>query len=320
MAQVQYETLICKFDGHEFERPVRRGVKPSWCDAHRMGGAKPSGKPEAKPEAVETPEPDSEVTLVHVNFEKVLRICQTPERLSPMLFGPAGSGKTVAGRMVSEAMGIAFYPESCNPMMTKWDLLGFVGPNGNYVPGVIFEAFRDGGVVLLDEVDASNPALLLTINAIAALKPGETWRFPNGEIIARHANFVLIVAGNTNGQGADENYVGREQMDASTPDRFVMVEWGYDERLEFRLGQNDEWVRRVQEFRMAVAVSGAPLLITPRASINGAALLRAGFSRAEVEDMVIWKGCDETVRRTVKAAVRQARQARQAETEPATAA
>ncbi|WP_221568635.1 AAA family ATPase [Alkalihalobacillus sp. TS-13] len=220
-----------------------------------------------------------------------------------MLVGPAGSGKSTAGRQVAEEMGLSFKSESCNPMMTKWDLFGFVGPNGNYIPGVIREAFEKGGVILLDEMDASNPAVLVSINLLASVEAGETVTFPDGKNVPRHENFVLIAGANTFGDGASNDYVGREQLDAATLDRFAIVEWSYDEALEQKAAGEDQtdWVIYVQEVRAAAELAGVSLLVTPRASINGAKLLRKGMDRETVANLVLWKGVSPDAKRSILA-------------------
>jgi hypothetical protein len=43
--------------------------------------------------------------------------------------------------------------------------------------------------------------------------------------------------------------------------------------------------------------------VSPRASYDGADLLRAGFTWKETEEMVIWKGLDSEIRRKVLSAV-----------------
>ena len=93
-----------------------------------------------------------------------------------------------------------------------------------------------------------------------------------------------IAAANTYGLGGNIEYVGRNAMDAATRDRFTMQEFGYDETLERALVNNDQWVDRVQMIRMAIEeLREKNVIASPRASIKGAKLLKAGFSRDKVE-------------------------------------
>jgi MoxR-like ATPase len=92
--------------------------------------------------------------------------------------------------------------------------------------------YESGGVFLLDELDAADPNMLLVINT--ALANGHFTveaRAPACDII-RHENTIIIGAANTYGTGADAQYVGRQQLDAATLDRWYVVEMTYDAALE----------------------------------------------------------------------------------------
>ena len=66
--------------------------------------------------------------------------------------------------------------------------------------------------------------------------------------------------------------------------------------------ENQEWVNYVLKVRAAidklgVGKMGLRHIVSPRATISGASLLKAGLERERVEEMVIWKGLErETVR------------------------
>ncbi len=206
-------------------------------------------------------------------------------RLNVWLAGPAGSGKTTAARMTAEALGLAFGPMGA--MAQAHELVGFVDAGGRYHDTPFTRLYRDGGVCLLDEVDSSDAAVTLALNG--PLDNG-LMTLPTGETIARHADFVCIGAGNTYGSGATAEYIGRNKLDGAFLDRFVSLAWGYDEALETALTGNEAWSRRVQKARRAAAKAGLKVLITPRASINGAALLRAGLDADTVAGMTYLRG------------------------------
>ena len=57
--------------------------------------------------------------------------------------------------------------------------------------------------------------------------------FPDqAEPVKAHVDFIPVVAANTYGRGADRLYIGANQLDASTLDRFAVLSWDYDETLE----------------------------------------------------------------------------------------
>ncbi len=116
----------------------------------------------------------------------------------------------------------------------------------------------------------------------------------------RHDDFRLIIAANTYGNGADRLYVGANQLDASTLDRFVFLDFKYDEKLEAKIAGNLQWVRRVQSLRRAAGLEKARMVISPRASIHGSKLLAAGWQQSIVEARTIWKDTDPELRKRIE--------------------
>ena len=120
-------------------------------------------------------------------------------------------------------------------------------------------------------------------------------RFPH-KMITRHRDFIALGAGNTYGTGADAIYVGSNTLDGAYIDRFTYMDWDYDEKFERQLAGNDEWVDHVIALRKKADKLKLRVVISPRASIRGAAYLKHGFKRAEVEEMCVWKGISSTDR------------------------
>jgi uncharacterized heparinase superfamily protein len=118
--------------------------------------------------------------------------------------------------------------------------------------------------------------------------------------VMRHQNFRPVAAANTFGSGADRIYVGANQLDASTLDRFVFFDFRYDEKLERLLsGGNVKWAERVQAIREGAAKEKARMVISPRATLFGAKLLSIGWTQDVVEQRVIWKGCDKDLKERI---------------------
>jgi len=157
------------------------------------------------------------VGIQHNKFETLFRIASVKvgeekkhRPLDVMLVGPAGSGKTTACHAVADALGIQFYAFSVGMQTTKSDLLGYMDAMGHYIASVLFKAYKEGGLFLLDEVDAGNSNVLTILNAMLA---NGSYIFPNGERVERHEDFVCFAAANTYGLGADRSYIGRNQLD-----------------------------------------------------------------------------------------------------------
>jgi hypothetical protein len=143
-----------------------------------------------------------------------------------MIVGPAGSGKTTAAQKVAEMLGLPFY--FTGAINSEYKLTGFIDAQGRIVNTAFRKAFVEGGVFLFDEMDGSLPAATLAFNAATA---NRVFDFPDGTHEA-HPDFIALAACNTYGNGASRQYVGRNQLDAATLDRYATLEWNYDEALE----------------------------------------------------------------------------------------
>jgi len=222
----------------------------------------------------------------HYLFPEILQAVNV--NIPVALIGPAGSGKSTVCEQIAEALKLKFYLQ--NSVSGAHELAGYCDAYGKYQTTPFRTAFEKGGLVLVDEVDTSEAAALKWLNT--ALANGHAV-FPDKEDpVTRHNDFRIVIAANTYGTGADRMYVGANQMDASTLDRFVFFDFRYDEKLETMLSGNTKWATRVQKIRKAVEQEKARVVISPRATIYGATLLAAGWKQQTVEDRVIWKGMD----------------------------
>ena len=239
--------------------------------------------------------PNKPVGVCHKLTPQIAQVCNLG--IHQMLVGPAGGGKTTCCEKVAEILNLKFYPMSVGPQTTKSDLLGFIDAAGNYHTTPLREAFENGGLLLLDEVDAANAGVLTIINAMLA---NGYCSFPDG-VKQRHESFRCICACNTYGRGADRQYVGRNQLDAATLDRFAVVDFDYDEDLERAIAGNNTWVEKIIRYRKRAFDLKMRVVISPRASIFGAKLLASGMKEKQVEELVVWKGVSAEIRSKITA-------------------
>jgi cobaltochelatase CobS len=207
--------------------------------------------------------------------------------LNVLLVGPAGCGKTHLCQQVADALQRPF--RFTGAVASEYKLTGFMNAQGVYVSTPFRESFEQGGVFLWDEMDASNPAAMLAFNG--ALANG-SHDFPD-QLVARHETFAAIASANTFGHGADRQYVGRNQMDAASLDRFATLAMSYDPVLETALYGDTDWTAFVQSARSAVADLKIRHVISMRATQQGAALLAAGMAQKQVEQITLWKHLDK---------------------------
>lgn len=206
--------------------------------------------------------------------------------LNVLIVGPAGSGKTHLAAQVADALNLRHH--FTGAVESKYELLGFQDAQGRTVRKTYREAYEHGGVFLFDEIDASAPGSLLSFNA--GLANGHQ-DFPDC-VVERHPDFRAIASANTYGRGQDRLYVGRNQLDAASLDRFVVLPIDYDAKMERALFGDTPWVSRVHSVRAAVATLKVRHVVSMRAIQQGAALLARGWKQDRVEAACLWKGLD----------------------------
>lgn len=189
----------------------------------------------------------------HRVFPKLLAYTRaiTPGRLGIWLTGGAGTGKTTLAMHIAEATERQFRLQGA--VTAKHDLLGYMDAHGKYVSTPFRDAYENGHLLLLDEVDASFPAGTLAIQAAVSNK---VCQFPDSVTpVVMHPRFALYCAANTTGQGADALYSGRTKQDAAFLDRFMKVHVDYDEDWELSITPSSltAWTKAVQQVRANVS-------------------------------------------------------------------
>ena len=146
------------------------------------------------------------------------------------LCGPTGCGKTSLLRQLAARLNYPVYDVTGHERFEFSDLVGHLSLRGGsmaFEDGPLTLAMRNGGLMLLNEIDLCSPATLAGLNGILDGSPlciAEN----NGEIVTPHPMFRFACTANTNG-GMDETglYQGALRQNLAFLDRFVMVELGY---------------------------------------------------------------------------------------------
>lgn len=260
--------------------------------AIRRIAAEEAGKTRPTLVRIESPAGMREIgeRILHPLFPDVLKAAAAG--VAPMLFGPAGAGKTTLAAQVADALGLPFH--FTGAVQKKHELLGYMDARGQIVRTAFRDAFEHGGLFLFDEVDASSPQALLCINAALSNSFAD---FPDGRIAA-HKDFRFIASANTNGNGATREYCGRNQLDGATLDRFAIFQCDYDPALTARIvaafdltpaarAVANDFSHRVDEYRAEIAEQGLRVILSPRAAIMGARMAAQGFTARQLVDILI---------------------------------
>lgn len=177
-------------------------------------------------------------------------------RIPIMLVGPAGCGKTYLSEKIADALDLEYADQSCSEGMSEAVFNGRLLPIGKggsfeHVSSPWMNRYESGGVFLLDEMDAGDPNLFTYVNkAIANTSYTVEQRFKK-PVIKKHPDFVLIAAANTFGNGADAMYVGRNQLDAATLDRFkvglITMDYNRDVEASIATPELCEWAWAIRD-------------------------------------------------------------------------
>ncbi len=160
------------------------------------------------------------------------------------LKGIAGTGKTTLGEKVAYAhfgrrendkKALPFIIITCNQYTSPIDIKGGQTMEG-YKEGGLIEAWRDGKVLIIDEMPKLDPntAGLLNDPLAKSAKDGAVIFNGLNEPIEKHPDFGCIATGNVTGKAISANYVGNNKQDSSLLDRFSgsIYEIGFNEKLE----------------------------------------------------------------------------------------
>ena len=193
----------------------------------------------------------------HAVFPRVLTLAKARKNI--FIYGPTGCGKTHTASQVAKVLGLPFAFISCSAGMPEGKLEGRLLPIGeggrfSYVASEFIKCYENGGVYLLDEIDAADANVLLLINAALANGHVAVPNRPEKPYAERHKDFICIAAANTVGTGADRLYSGRNKLDAATLDRFQIgkVMMDYDTGIEIALCPDDVLRKRLQTYRKRV--------------------------------------------------------------------
>lgn len=228
--------------------------------------------------------------VFHEKFGTILACVEN--NIPVYLVGPAGSGKNHTLEQVANKLGLDFY--FTNSIQQEYKLTGFIDAGGKYHETEFYKAFTNGGLFFLDEMDASIPEVLVLLNAAIA---NGYFEFPNGKVTANE-NFRVVAAGNTVGNGADEQYTGRMVLDQATLDRFAVIEFGYSRKIEIALSKgNVELVNFIHELRKEAEEKGVRATFSYRC-ISMVVKLEGALDLSEVLTIAVFKGFDKDTART----------------------
>lgn len=212
------------------------------------------------------------------------------------LVGPAGTGKSTLAMKACEKIfnieggiqGVVnsdkFAQISFSPDTVSADMIGFTDVHGVFHETDIVRVFRDGGVILFDEMDDADASLLVKLNTMLANGVLPT---PNG-MVTQNPNTYIVGTANTYGKGGNAMYVGRNRLDAATLDRWKLatVSVNYDEKLERKIMESgihekqqiDVLESVVKTIRTAIELNRFKQICSTRFVVDATKMIANGYA------------------------------------------
>lgn len=181
-----------------------------------------------------------------------------------MLTGAAGTGKNKLVQQLGTYFDMPVLV--INSIQDASEIQGYKTIDGTYAetPFIVFSKYcmeKDKqGIVLFDEIDNGDASAMVTVNDAIASR--EITLADNSHVDLHNIRFMANA--NTWGTGATDEYVGRNQLDAATLNRFVVVEVDYDERVEDSICEDKEVLSFIQQFRQALKTCGIKHVVSYR--------------------------------------------------------
>ena len=225
--------------------------------------------------------------IVNPKFARIMKYLANGENV--YMYGPAGTGKNVTAKQCAEALDMPIFYN--NTIYTKYDLCGYMDANGQYVPTTFYNFMKaPKGLYFMDEYDNSQSSALVCFNDVLEDKK---YTFPNGETLYLDENHKIISAGNTNGQGATEEYNDRYQMDESNRSRFMFVPVTYDPAVEKSIvGESNDILDFINDMRRVRDEIGIKLILGYR-EIKRLKRYEDDDDPAELLDNMLIKGMEQ---------------------------
>lgn len=168
--------------------------------------------------------PSADPSFIPFGAFDVVRALLSKNVFAPAyIVGDSGYGKTVMVEQACAKVGRPLAIVQVTNETTEDDLIGglrIIDGDSVFEYGPVIRAYREGAVLLLDEIDQGTTSLMCLQN-ILQRKPYQIKK--TGETIHPHPDFTVIATGNTKGLGDDVEgrFIGAQLLNEAMLERFT---------------------------------------------------------------------------------------------------
>ncbi len=214
--------------------------------------------------------------------------------LTPVIFGPAGSGKSRLAKELAHDIGLKFYTLSFSGGLRYSQVFGsqeLSEGNTRWTPAPLLQWIQEPCLILLDEIFSCDPEIGIGLNSL--LEPDTKAIMTPAGLIRVNPACKILAASNSNGRQQNRQYTATTRNDDSLLDRLIPPFFmDYDTHAERKIIKPlvsetaaQELTRKLDSLRSQIKTHQIPFDPSTRRLIGACKLVKAGFNPQEAFKM-----------------------------------